>query len=427
MKPFLRLLLAWPLSCGPLLPAADPEPQPPQPIHLTLVDDQAIGFATFQSHNQKAVKNQHGIFMTYVQQSNDDYSAQKWRLMRSTDDGRSFTEVMAETRATSAPAIETARDGSIFFARPDFKDGNAYLSRLDAPQDNPTTTTLTGGAAGKYCMLLDQPRGQLYYFAHNGTFHIATLDNQGVETTQPLTHGEIAYLQYPHLTLARDGTLFAAWTTSHRDRYLYRSIHAMKSIDGGQTWQTLAGEPLALPIPADDTGPATRISRDDELDVHSWLSACMAKDGKLHLVYWAKTTPQRQRYVRYDAATGELEADRLDLFPERSMDQPNDSGVLVADRSVPHSTLYFVSTIDDRKRLACVASDDNGLTWREHAVSDRLFDHRVYSIGGARDVTGDGWIIGSFTDTPENAETYYEPDSGDVYFFRFRSADRPAR
>ena len=110
-----------------------------------------------------------------------------------------------------------------------------------------------------------------------------------------LSHGKWAYLQYPHLTLGRDGTLYAAWTTQKHGKYVYRSIHAIKSTDGGISWKTLEGQSLELPIVDDDTGPATRISRDDEMDVHTFLSAFMAKDGKLHFVYWSENSPQRQQ------------------------------------------------------------------------------------------------------------------------------------
>lgn len=147
-------------------------------IELTLVDDQAIAYATFQSHNQKVVSNQHGLFITYIRKSNADYTAQQWRLARSTDDSRSFATVLEETRATSAPALETDKRGTLFFARPDFKDGNAYLSRLESLSDKPSVTQLVGGSAGKYCLSLDEPRKQLYYFAHNGTCHVVGGDGK---------------------------------------------------------------------------------------------------------------------------------------------------------------------------------------------------------------------------------------------------------
>ena len=63
---------------GPLANGADQAA--PTAIELTLVDDEAIAFATFQSHNQKVVSNQNGIFITYIHKSNNDYTAQQWRL-----------------------------------------------------------------------------------------------------------------------------------------------------------------------------------------------------------------------------------------------------------------------------------------------------------------------------------------------------------
>jgi hypothetical protein len=80
-----------------------------------------------------------------------------------------------------------------------------------------------------------------------------------------------------------------------------------------------------------------------------------------------------------------------------------------------------VSTVDDRHRLACLASDDHGRTWYEYAVSDRMFPLRVYSIGTARELTATGQIIGVFTHVDPRAKTYYEDDSGEVYFFRIQA------
>ncbi len=396
----------------------------PRPVVLTLVDDEAIAFATFQSHNQKVVSDDDGIFITYIHKSNDDYMAQQWRLAKSTDGGKSFTTIYEATDATSAPAIETDRQGSLYLGHPNFLNGNAYLLCLANHGDNvrPSTTELTGGAAGKYCLLLDEPRQQLYWFAHNNTFFTVGMDGAVRSKTDLLQAGPHAYLQYPHLTLDASGTLFAAWTTSKvvKDNVsIYHDVHAMKSPDGGKSWQALDGTPIALPAVADDTGPATLISRADEFDVHSWLSAFMAKDGKLHFVYWAKTEPKRQRYVRYDIAMGQLDRDVEPIFSHRpSQQRPNESGVFVSSRKDPGSRLYFVSTVADRSRLAGLASDDNGESWYEYALSDRKFPWRVYSIGAARELTSSGDIVGTFTVVVGEPKTYQEDKSGAVYFFR---------
>jgi hypothetical protein len=400
---------------------------PPRPIELTLVDDQAIAFATFQSHNQKVVSNQDGVFITYVHKSNGDYTAQQWRLATNTDGGKSFTTIHEATSATSAPALETDRQRGLYLGYPNFIDGNAYLVRLMHRNREPhaSKTELKGGSAGKYCLLLDEPRQQLYWFAHNNTFFTVGMDGTVRSKVELLKAGPHAYLQYPHLTLDASGTLFAAWTTSkvvESGVSIYHDVHAMKSPDGGKTWQALDGKPIALPAVADDGGPATLISKPDEFDVHSWLSALMAKDGKLHLVYWAKTAPERQWYVRYDIASGQRDREVQPIFSMRPSQTPNDSGAFAADRSQSGSRLYFVSTVDDRSRLACLASDDNGDSWYEYARSDRQFPTRVYSIGAARALTEGGAIVGTFTVVKGEPKLYYEDNSGSVYFFRIATA-----
>ncbi|MBM4075266.1 MAG: hypothetical protein FJ267_06445, partial [Planctomycetes bacterium] len=395
-------------------------------IQLSQVDDRAIAYATFQSHNQKVVSNRHGIFLTYIQSATTDYQRQTWKLVRSVDGGRTFQSFFEETRATNPAVLETDRTGGLFLTRPDFVDGNAYLSRFPSPELPPLNTTLVGGSAGKFCQLLDEKRGCLYYFAHNRTFHSVGIDGGDHRMISLLVPGPTAVTQYPHLALQSDGTLFAAWTTNHLKEYLYRSIQAMKSTDGGETWMTLDGKPLAPPLVSDDAGPTTRISLDDELDVHSWLSAFLAKNGKLHFVYWAKTNPQRQRYLRYHGTTGEKELDIEPIFGDLAPAQPDDSGMLATNFDDPDSPLYFVSTIDDRKRLACLISRDNGSTWKIFATSDRLFPFRVYSIGGARSLTASGDIIGTFTDVVESAKQYTEPNSGTVYFFRIPTRSSPS-
>jgi hypothetical protein len=401
-----------------------------QPIKLTVVDDRAIAFATFQSHNQKVVSNESGIFITYVHESNDDYTAQRWRLARSTNGGDSFQTVFEATAATSAPAMETDKGNTLFLGHPDFLNGHAYLLRFANPDREfaTATTELSGGSGGKYCLLLDEPRRQLYWFAHNNTFFTVGKDGNLRTKVDLLKAGPHAYLQYPHLTIDASGQLFAAWTTSKVDATgvsIYHDVHAMKSPDGGKTWQALDGTPVALPAFADDAGPATLISGTDEFDVHTWLSAFMAKDAKLHFVYWAKTDPERQWYIRYDIGTGRRELAVERIFSDRPGQQPNDSGVFVANRAEPGSRLFFVSTIDDRTRLACLASDDNGQSWYEYAVSDRAFPGRIYSIGAAREPTAAGTIIGTFTLVEGQPKTYQEDDSGIVYFFSIPSSPVP--
>ena len=60
------------------------------------------------------------------------------------------------------------------------------------------------------------------------------LDGEVRSSQRLLQAGPRAILQYPQLSLGRDGTLYAAWTTSCPEVYLYWDIHAMQSPDGGR-------------------------------------------------------------------------------------------------------------------------------------------------------------------------------------------------
>jgi hypothetical protein len=384
-------------------------------IETVCVDEQATGYATFQSHNQKVVSNRNGIFMTHIRTRNEPYTAQQWRLSRSTDGGKTFATVYEATHATNPPVLETDEEDNLYLVRPDFLDGNAYLYRFLAADRyaRPLISPIPNGSAGKYCLMYDRLRKQLYYFAHNNTFHVLGLDGTVRRSITLLQAGPDAVLQYPLLSLDRDGTLYAAWTTQAHGRYLYWDIHTLLSRDGGETWQKLDGTPVELPVVADQHGPADRLTLDDEYEVHTWLSSFMAKEGKLHFLYLAQSQPPRQHYVRYDLLTARRD---LDLWPEFRGEQIAVSGLdgFLASRSdQPQAPLYCV--MPSGGHLACLASDDQGETWYDYALSEETF--HPYALGGCREVTSEGDIIGSFTDNPPGAQPR-------VIFFKIRAGLR---
>jgi hypothetical protein len=328
MNPILRrpngILMAVSLALATLLSAlttADREagaaaaPPTLARIETTLVDGATILAATFQSNNQKVVANARGIFMTHLRTRNEPYTAQTWRLSWSRDGGKSFATLHEATHATNPPILETDAQNNLYLVRMDFTAGDAYLYRFLSADDyaDSKITRIPRGAAGKYAMVLDPGRRRLYYFAHNGTFHILDLGGALLRTYDILQAGKNAALQYPLLCMDTGGALYAAWTTVKHGVYLYWDIHAIRSRDGGETWQKLDGTPLTLPILADDTGPTDRISADDEFEVHTWLSSFLARDGKLHFLYLAQSKPSRQHYVRYDLRSGRRD---LDLSPQ---------------------------------------------------------------------------------------------------------------
>jgi hypothetical protein len=382
-------------------------------VQLTCVDEAAHGYATFQSHNQKVAANQRGIFMTHIRTRNEDYTAQQWRLLRSTDGGETFEIIHEDTHATNPPVLETDAAGNLYLIRVDFVDNNAYLYRFRAKEryKDPAITTIPGGAAGKYAAYFDEPGQRLFFFSHNNTFHVIGLDGTVQKSFNLLQPGESAVLQYPLLTMDAHRALYAAWTTQKHGEYLYWDIHCLKSPNGGVSWTALDGSLAQPPVVADQHGPATRISLDDEYESHTWLSSVMAKGGKLHVLYLAQTDPPRQHYMRYDTASGEREIDQSPAFGGGDYAIQSLSGFFATASDDRMSPLYCVGARDGR--VVCLVSHDNGATWQDHARSDETF--HVYSLGGCRRLH-DGAVIGSFTD--QGGSNLVPGQDSKVYFFK---------
>lgn len=390
------------------------------PIKITLVDGEAVGYATFQSHNRKAVQNRNGIFLTHIRTRNEPYTAQTWRLSRSVDGGRTFATVYEATHATNPPVIETTSNGDVYLIRADFLDGNAYLYRFPAEREyrKPIVTTIPGGAAGKYAAVLDEARGRLYFASHNNSFHVVRLDGTVEKSTTLWTGGEHAVMQYPHVDVAEDGAVHLAWTTQKHGVYLYWDIHYLAGSIGGTQWTGKGGTPLQAPIVVDDTGPAARISLEDEFESHTWLSSFVAQGGKGHFMYLAQTTPAREHYVRIDLATGKEDVRRQPRFGGQTLEIASLDGFFVKGRG---AELFAVGAHGGR--IVCLRSPDNGETWEDFAVSEETFN--VYSLGGSRTLTDDGAIIGTFTDqSGSNADTTRESK---VYFLRIQTGTGATR
>lgn len=392
-------------------------------IRLTCVDPSATGYGTFQSHNQKVVANKRGYFMTHIRTRNEDYTAQQWRLSWSRDGGVSFTTLFEGTHATNPPVLETDDDDNLYLIRPDFVDGNAYLYRFLASGDynHPAITPIPHGAAGKFCATIDRARKQLYYFAHNNTFHRLALDGTVRSSIELIRPGKHAVLQYPLLFLDDSGILHAAWTTQQHGVYLYWDIHYLQSGDGGESWRTMNGTSVVLPVVADNEGPADRITLDDEFEAHTWLSSFLVRGNKAHFLYLAQTSPPRQHYTRFDLTTAARELDLQPEFFGKALRLRGLDGLFATRRTDPSAPIYVISRDSHANRLACLVSHDDGTTWQDYAVSSEVAN--VYAIGGSQEVTADGWIIGSFT---EQIGPTTDPGGGSkVHFFRVRAPQRP--
>jgi len=366
--------------------------------------------------------------MTHVRTRNAAYTAQEWRLSWSRDGGRSFTTLYSATNATNPPVLESDGRGNIYLGRPDFIDGDAYLYRFFASEDyeRPHITRIPGGSGGKYAMMLDAPRRQLYWFVHNYRHTFSRLDLEGrvLPSTKPFSLPSPAVLARPHLSLDAKGVLHAAWLTVMVPsplpgrHHMYWDIHYMQSPDGGLTWRTMAGTPISIPVPADNSGPTDRITLDDELGIDTWLANFLVKDGKAHFFYMAQNAPPRQHYVRYDLGSHRREIDLQPEFSGQSLFLQAADGFFASRSNAANSTLYCVAHDASAPRLACLASDDNGASWYDYAVSDKVA--RGYATGGCREITPDCWIIGSFTDILSPSESD-KANTAKVYFFRMRA------
>lgn len=402
-----RVALAMAVAGAAAITAA-PVARGPSPL-ITTVDDEVTGYGTFQSHNQKVVSTADGIFMTYAK---TPFENAQWRLVRSVDHGRSFETIWEAVHSTHPPALEAAGDGTLYLVHGDEAAGAAYFYRLSpltsfAPE---LISTIDGAHAQKFSLLLDEDRGQLYYAAYTGpNTRLVTLDLAGgVIADLLLTGGErIARPSYPRMLLG-GGTLYVAWSSDRigGDINDYHSIHAVRSPDGGETWQNLAGKPLTPPFVGDQDGDTTEITEPWERPCTTWLTGFAATRHKAHFFYLAapnlsvRACALRKnvvRYQRFDLDTGERQAIKGDFVPGgATFDNPGGYFINGFLATSPRDGALFLSSQTADNRLAIAASPDQGATWRLISQTDPLEDH-LYAIGGQRQVTSDGSVVGSFT------------------------------
>jgi hypothetical protein len=392
------------------------EPTHLRKIELTCIDDQVIHSATFQSNTQHVVSNRNGIFAAFVKTRNEDYSAQNWRLVRSVDGGRNFSLVAEGIAATNPPVLESDDDGNVYLCRVDWKNNNTAIDCFSSASDYKETRTLdlSGVAGGKFAMSLDRFRKQLCFITLEGVLHRTGMNGAMLPPIKLLIPGEKALLQYPSLHFDERNHLYLCWTTVAHGKYLYYDIHVVRSIDGGQEWQTLAGKPLTLPIVADAGGAADLISTQEEFEVTTWLANALPRYGKLHAIYETQSDVRRYNYVRFDTLQGQEDLRIAPRFGGATLALQGLDGGLASQAKNPEAPLLAVVKDASHSRLACVRSDDQGNTWKDWAVSEEITN--PYAIGTCREITADGAVIGTFTSAIEPSND--NVGKSKLYFFR---------
>lgn len=371
----------------------------------------AFGLSTFQSHNQKVVRNQHGTFVSYALHEGppvySDLGQVTWQI--AADSGSGFVQGFEQTDVTRPPIIETSASGTLFVLYSDLPSERAHLLRFahsDLQQSPDWSRELEYGGSGKMAMLYDDASDTLYYSAgYTGQFfrvRRASSQTPEVIRTRVTGPGQIAWTaHYTHLYLDREGKLYLAWTSYDENRGRYWSLHFIVSDDRGETWRTAAGTQLTLPVPADHTGPADMIAISTDQTPDVFLSSMTVKEGRAHFMYgaWAADgLSVQQRYVRYDLHSQE----RTDVpLAGSSLNLRSESGFFATDRERENGMIYAVGASSD-DRLAALVSYDNGGSWADLAVGpsstrETPSEAAMRGIGGARELDEQGKALTAYT------------------------------
>ena len=409
------------------------------------VDDVITPYATFQSHNQKVVQNQYGIFMTYLY-STEPSALGTWRLVHSIDGGKSWGTIYRSYVPTKAPTLDTDENGSIYVIHSDFSvsAGDATFLRFDPEQGfrNPLVKTIPGGSAGKYTSAYDSWRKRLYYMNWSSCESVSVctypnftaLDLSGnvifqkgliLWGTNPLAPYNATYgLHYPHLDVMGT-TLYFAWTTSPNSSvpHFYRSILFIYSEDGGNSWKAPGGSTLTTPIVGDDTGPAKLVSLSSESGRNNWLSSFVLKNGLVHFMYMSgppagDPNPQwNQHYMRFSASSGVRDIDITPTWQGGSISLLGGDGFFSTEQA-GSSPLFAVNHFGNS--VGILKSTDSGASWQDHAQSSTAVPsgYGLYALSGNKRLTKAGQILGHFTKNPPSG------NDNSVWFFRAPGVDR---
>jgi hypothetical protein len=202
----------------------------------------------------------------------------------------------------------------------------------------------------------------------------------------------------------------------------YYSIHFMRSRDGGANWERLDGDPIALPVIADEYGPTHEVNPPVDRNASPWLWSMIVKQGKAH--FWFRVGGHLSlpmRYVTFDTVSGDREQNAGTTWGGANYLLSALQGDCSTRRERLDGTIYCISTspeADDNNpntprndRLAVVYTTDNGETWQDYALTVPYASCTAcyYGINTARQLAEGSRLIGSFTQEPRDPVTGVTP------------------
>ncbi|MCX6997439.1 MAG: hypothetical protein NTV49_10215 [Kiritimatiellaeota bacterium] len=371
--------------------------------------------------------------MTYMQTTPDaNNNPGMWCLARSTDGGQTFTTVYQSNDYTAPPAMETDENDNIYVSFPTYGVSTHFLgftaaNGYTAPAINKTYNGVSSGA--KFAMAYDQQRQQFYLATQFGILLTVNMQGDLLRNLQLFSASQgYSATAYPHLFVESAGTTsvlhYAVTTADTKDggnKIPYETIRYVKSPDGGLSWQAMGGTAISTPTTPEPTGPSTMINLADEITPWStWLSTMHVKGGKVHFAYHtgAPWDPayfnnpghiDRQHYMCFNKTSGVREIDTWPgTWTGTSITISTTDGLLASNPNDPSSPLYMVGA-STAGHLSALVSLDNGSTWEDYATNSLSIG--LYAIGGCRQVTADGKVIGSFSGKAKSGDPWR------TYFF----------
>ncbi len=384
----------------------------------------------FQSHNQKVVQNDYGIFAT--RGDRESVPGHFW-LNRSTDGGRTFATVYEEAYSVNPPTLETDEANNLYliFPRSD-SSGTRFMKFAPGNYTTPVVNDDTGaaGSGGKFASCYDRTRGMLYHATQTGYFLGFTKTGSQPLTKRVWIGGSTGSgPSYPHLFVDEGGVIHYTMTTADSAGAIpYETIRYVKSTDGGNNWKKMDGTAVSIPVSCDPDSPnSTQINLEDEDTLNTWLGNMHVKNGKVHFQYnTSGVTPVRQHYMRFNATTGVREIDSYtdwgNQWGNPAIQSSQGDGLFASNPNDPTGPLFAVGRhygSSSQLRLVALVSYDNGSTWQNHAItptsgSGDLSNTLLNNVGGCRTLTPDGKVIGSLAaDKPQWAT---------VYFYQFQAS-----